>query len=121
MLDAWPPRPAARHHAAALNKFAEEWRSEVRKAWRFAGARFLDYMRITSSGLPALWSGLFSRSWSGYRALFAQIVCCLQPPLEFCVQIFDGTDLDLVVKTLGGCLFGLEDTRAFDRAVRLDR
>src|ERR1700754_1245549 len=55
------------------------------------------------------------------RALFAQIICCFEPPLEFCVQILDSTELDLVVKTLGGGLFGLEDTGALDRAVGLDR
>ena len=55
------------------------------------------------------------------RALFAQIVCGFEPTLEFCVQILDGTELDLVVKTLGGGLFGLEDTGALDRAVGLDR
>jgi hypothetical protein len=56
-----------------------------------------------------------------HLALTAQTICGFEPTLEFCVQILDGTELDLVMKTLGGNLFGLEDAEAFYLAVRLDR
>lgn len=55
------------------------------------------------------------------RHLLAEIVCGFEPLLEFCIHILNGTESDLVVKSLGGGLFRLEDAGTLDRAVGLDR
>src|SRR5436305_10977613 len=66
------------------------------------GLRFMDYMQVTTSSAACIMIGSVESFASGLcPALFAEIIRCFEPSLEFCVHLPGRTELDLVMKTLG--------------------